>query len=126
MGTENNKLGLKGHSRSPSAIANAIFHDASRSQKEISGIPGTIKSISIDDAEHAVEDFVILQVANDTGGTIFLWTGEATTNPAVTSANGIAILNGTAPLVFMGAGATNKGLAYKLSAAAQVVCFEPK
>jgi len=126
MGEENKKLGLNNHARSLGSIANAEHHDASGVGKETSGIPATPENFFNDAIEHAVKDFALLRVANDTGSTIYLWIGEAGTNPTVDATNGIAILNGQSDMIFFGASGTNKGLAYKLSAAAQIVVFKQK
>ena len=125
MGTINNKIGLKKHARSPGSIDNAEHHDPSRAKRVLNGSAGSITTITNDAVEHAVGDNSILRVANDTGGTIYLWTGEAGTDPTVNATNGIAILDGTVENIFVGASADSQvSQAYKLSAAAQVVVSE--
>ena len=122
---KNHKIGLKKHARSPGSIANAEHADCVGAHKEISGSPGMIREIHVDDVEHAVDDFSIIRVTNDTGGTIFLWTGPAGENPTVTSANGIAIPDGAAENFYLGAFDDDGiSVAFKLSAAAQVVVYE--
>lgn len=126
MGTINNKIGLKKHARSPGSIDNAEHHDPSRAKRVIKGSASNITSITNDASEHAVPDNSIIRVANDTGGTVYVWVGDAGSAPGtVDSTNGIAIPNGTVENLFMGVSEDSQvSQAYKLSAAAQVVVSE--
>ncbi len=122
----NSKIGLKNHSRSPSAIENAQHHDPSRSKKVIKGIAAQIKEIFNDALVHPVTDDSLVRIANDTGATIYAWVGDFGDEPGtVDNTNGFAILDGTTETLFIGASSDiSTSKAFKLSGAAQAVVTE--
>ena len=119
------KLGLSKGARSPGSISNVQHHDASGACKELGGIPGTIKEIFNDTAEHAIGAHCTIRVHNP-GGVAYIWIGDSGEAPGTVDANtGFAIPAGAVELFHCGVpSAANKSVAFKCSSAMQVVVTE--
>jgi hypothetical protein len=113
------KPGHKNGAKSPSGIDNAEHHDLSGSKKVMALCAGTIDSISANSAvENAVQPRQIVRFFNTTGGTAFVWTGEAGSAPVtVDVTNGLAIGAGQELILAMGELVSGKSTAFKTSAA---------
>ena len=129
MGTENKRIGLRGHARSPGSISNMEHHDPSGAHRGMDGTPAQIRSIHNDANKHAIEDDAIVRVFNDSGATAFIWFGAESDAPGVapTIANGIAIPNGHVELFHTGAIDSKESVAFKTSSASvQVTVFKAR
>jgi hypothetical protein len=104
MSSQNSRLGLK-TARSNSSINNMHHHDNSGSLKSIEGVPGTIREILADSTTlKALENWAMIRVANTSGSTQFVWTGQYDEAPAGTPdiTNGLAIPPNSAIVIYLG------------------------
>lgn len=93
MSTKNPAHGLRQNARSPGSIVNAQHHDATGSEKDISGSPIAIKKVIADSTVVTpVDDFAIVRYMNRNSTPEYLWVGPINQVPATVNAtNGIAL-----------------------------------